>query len=95
MTVEGARAMESATHHVPCAQDAHRRGRRRLSSGPPSEVGSFACTAPAAMAMDPTVLQIACGSCGRQVNVPSSLLEQLLVAGQFNCPNCGSTQQVG
>lgn len=46
------------------------------------------------VAMDPTVLQVTCGSCGNQVNVPASLLDGLLRARKFSCPHCGSSQQV-
>jgi predicted RNA-binding Zn-ribbon protein involved in translation (DUF1610 family) len=48
----------------------------------------------ASAAMDPTVLQVTCGSCGNQVNVPASLLDGLLRARKFSCPHCGSSQQV-
>lgn len=46
-------------------------------------------------AMDPTVLQVTCGSCMNQVNVPASLLDGLLRAKKFKCPHCGSSQEVG
>lgn len=42
--------------------------------------------------MTEAALQVCCGSCGSKINVPESLLVQLLYVRQFNCPKCKQPQ---
>ncbi len=43
---------------------------------------------------DAPALRIECGSCQRNVEVPRSLLEQVLQLQQFQCPSCHDWQRL-
>ena len=43
---------------------------------------------------DAPALRIECGSCQRNVEVPRSLLEQVLQLQQFQCPSCQDWQRL-
>ena len=43
---------------------------------------------------DAPALRIECGSCHRNVEVPRSLLEQVLQLQQFQCPSCHDWQRL-